>query len=155
MIILLDIDGVMLPEPFEEMKILPDAFKEFTQTSVASLNRLLGDTQAEIVLTTNHRISFSNDEWIAIFRARNIHIDSISKVNDLDSIYKMMDRGTEIKEWVDSVGFDTNYVIIDDDYAINTLPTHIKNRWVMTDPTIGLNDVATNKALNILLSNTY
>jgi HAD domain in Swiss Army Knife RNA repair proteins len=155
MVILLDIDGVLVPVTGKKAKILADGFMPFNKNAIKNLNRILAATNAAVVLTTNHRISFSDDEWIAIFKARNIPVNSISKVNDLDSIYKMMDRGTEIKEWVDNVGFNTTYVIIDDDYAINTLPLHIKNRWVMTDPAIGLDENAADKALNILLNHSF
>jgi hypothetical protein len=151
MVILLDIDGVLVPVSTEKAKIAKDGFMPFDKRAAQNLAKLITATNASVILTTNHRVAFLNEKWVALFNARDIPIRSISKINKLQTIYKMMDRATEIKEWIDNTGFNTNYVIIDDDYVLNNLPHHIKNRWVMTDPTVGLDDAATEKALNILL----
>ncbi len=153
MVILLDIDGVMLPEQFEDTQILSDGFRDFTPIAIASLNRIIAQTNVSIVLSSNHRVSFSAEQWVNIFNSRSIAIQAISILNDRP-FNKMMDRATEIKEWVEIHGADKNYVIIDDDYSLNTLPSHIKQRCILTNPAIGLNDEAADRALGILLNNT-
>lgn len=65
----------------------------------------------------------------------------------------MPNRATEILEWVEQKGEVENFVIIDDDLSINSLPVSIKQKWVSTKPMIGLDDEATDKALRILLGN--
>lgn len=153
MTILLDIDGVLVPESDEKPTIQADGFVAFNKKAAKNLDELIGATRASVVLTSNHRISFSTEKWIELFKARGVNIFGISRVNEIQTVFKMMDRGTEIKGWVDNMDFSANYVIIDDDHSIHALPVYIKDRWVMTDPLIGLDDKARDKALNILQNN--
>jgi len=152
MIILLDIDGVLVTEPsWKKVEIGVDGFMLFNTQAAMNLAAILSETNATIVLTTTHRINFSSEQWIEIFRSRGISVNSISKLNDKNSLAEMQDRGTEIIEWIERVGYDQNYVIIDDDASINNLPLAIKNRWVMTRPFIGIDDEAKQKVMRILL----
>jgi len=150
--ILLDIDGVMLPEPCEQEERLPDGFKAFAPDAINNLSWLIRKTDAEIVLTSNHRVSYPVYKWPAIFKARGIDVSKINFINDLP-FHKMMDRATEIKAWVAAQPAGTNYVAIDDDHSLATLPSAIQQRCVMTDPLIGLDRDAAKKALGILLNN--
>ena len=102
------------------------------------------------MLTTTHRITYSTDEWAALFRTRGIHSPSISKINEVDSIAAMADRATEISAWIAQHGFMERFVVIDDDLSINGLPPGIKKRCVLTKPLIGLDAEATKIALAIL-----
>ncbi len=152
MIILLDIDGVLVTEPsWKKVETGVDGFMLFNKQSAENLAFILAETNASIVLTTTHRINFSLEEWIDIFKKRGINVYSISKVNDKQSLAEMPDRGTEIKEWIEMFGYDQNYVIIDDDPSINNLPLFIKHRCAMTKSFIGINDEVKQKVLEILL----
>ena len=152
MFILLDIDGVMLPEPCENVLVLPDGFKAFESGAAKNLSWLLAQTNAAIILTSNHRVSHSKEKWVTIFNNRGIAIKQIDFINDLP-FEKMMDRATELRAWAQTKAKGMNFVIIDDDHSLNTLPPEIQNRCVMTDPLTGFDTIAANKALGILLNN--
>ena len=149
--ILLDIDGVLVTTPiWRTSELLADGFLKFNERAVNNLVYIISETAASVVLTTTHRINFSLDEWYSLFEARGIAIKSISKINEKKSIDSLGKRSDEIQVWVDQFGETENYVIIDDDLSINSLPELIKSRWVMTKPMIGLNKEAADKALDIL-----
>ena len=153
MVILLDIDGVLVTTPaWRKAEIEADGFLKFNEVASKNLARIINETNATIVLTTTHRITYSLEKWNAILNARGIYPSSISKINDKDSLRTMADRATEIKAWVDELDPSVKYVVIDDDTSINNLPAAIKNRWVLTKSMIGLDDTAAEKALVILLS---
>jgi len=150
--ILLDIDGVMLPEPCEGIQILSDGFKAFDIDAAKNLSLLIEKTSASVILSSNHRVSHSKEKWVTIFNNRGVDINQIEFINDLP-FEKMMDRATELRAWVDAHGNEASYVIIDDDHSLNTLPPDIQQRCVQTNPLIGLTTDDAHKALGILLNN--
>lgn len=152
MVILLDIDGVMLPEPCEGVQILSDGFKAFDIDAAKNLALIIKKTNASVILSSNHRVSYSKEKWVTIFRNRGININQIDFINDLP-FEKMMDRATELGVWVEANGKDSNYVIIDDDHSLNMLPQAIRLHCVHTAPLIGLTSNDAHKALGILLNN--
>jgi hypothetical protein len=154
MTILLDIDGVLVITPaWRTVEHLSDGFLKFNERAASNLSKIIDLTNAAIVLTTTHRINYSVDKWRELFETRGIFPSSVAKLNDLKMISDMVDRATEIKEWVDKESNDKNYVIIDDDLSINGLPTSIKEKFILTKPMIGLDDEATRQAIKILLHN--
>ena len=149
--ILLDIDGVMVTTPSWRIPELhADGFLKFNEQAAKNLASIIDQTNAEIVLTTTHRISYSIDQWIKIFQLRGINPVSVAKINDAESLSAMFIRAVEIKEWVDSGETDEKFVVIDDDLSINDLPDYIKNKCVLTKPMIGLDNEVMEKALEIL-----
>ena len=151
MTILLDIDGVLVTTPsWKAAEQLPDGFLKFNDRASRNLARLIDATNASIVLTTTHRISFTVDKWKELFRARGIHVESIKKLNEVTSVNGMSRRSVEIKEWVDKQDKNEKFVIIDDDLSINNLPAEIKKKCVLTKSLIGLDEDGVDKALNIL-----
>lgn len=152
--ILLDIDGVMVTIPSWRLPELhADGFLKFNEQAAKNLASIIDQTNAEIVLTTTHRISYSLDQWVEIFRARGINPVSIAKINDAESLGAMFIRAVEIKNWVDKGDSDEKYVVLDDDLSINDLPSYIKDKCVLTKPMIGLDNEAMEKALEILFRN--
>ena len=155
MIILLDIDGVLETTPtWRQVEIHSDGFMKLNEKALENLSTLHKRTNASIVLTTTHRINYDETKWIEIFRLRGLNFETISKLNNKTEISQLLDRGTEIKEWVEKKGEGQNYVIIDDDQSINALPEYIKERWVATRPSIGFDKEALEKALLILTVNS-
>lgn len=151
MTVLLDIDGVLVTTPSWRLtEQHNDGFLKFNDRAEKNLIRLITETNASIVLTTTHRISYSAEKWKEIFNNRGIPVETIEKVNTKQAVDDMVDRGNEIKEWVDNFGIGKRFVIIDDDPSINALPMEIKDKWVMTKSMIGLDEDSTNKALKIL-----
>jgi hypothetical protein len=154
MTILLDIDGVLVTTPsWKPTEQLSDGFMKFNETATENLAILFMETNASIVLTTTHRINFDETQWKEIFNTRGLHFHTITKLNSNTRIDQLVDRATEIKEWVEQYGEQENYVIIDDDLSINGLPNEIKERWVSTRPLIGFDKDAQAKALYILSTN--
>ncbi len=152
MIILLDIDGVLETTPsWRKTAHLEDGFMKFNQDAVNNLAKLLADTNAEVVLSSTHRISYSIEKWKELFATRGLYFHTISKLNDKTRIDQLLDRGTELLEWVNRVGYDKNYVIIDDDLSVGILPSHIKSRWVQVTPHIGFTDENRVEAMWILM----
>ncbi|MCB9261331.1 MAG: hypothetical protein H6607_02990 [Flavobacteriales bacterium] len=155
MTILLDIDGVLETTPtWRQAEIYSDGFMKLNKKALENLLILHKRTNASIVLTTTHRINYDETKWKEIFRLRGLNFETISKLNNKTEISQLLDRGTEIKEWVEKKGEGQNYVIIDDDQSINALPEYIKERWVATRPSIGFDKDALEKALLILTVNS-
>lgn len=155
MTILLDIDGVLVTTPsWKQVEHLSDGFMKFSENAVLNLANLYKETNASIVLTTTHRINYSESQWKEIFKLRGLDFETISKLNDKTEISQLLDRATEIREWIKRNPVDINYVIIDDDPSINSLDESIKERWVATKPFIGLDKEAKNKASRILKVNS-
>ncbi|GAL85814.1 hypothetical protein MYP_3043 [Sporocytophaga myxococcoides] len=123
---------------------------KFNSKAEKNLIRLLSETNASIVLTTTHRITYSVEKWKEIFNNRDIPVLSIEKVNTRQAIDEMPDRCIEIKEWVDNFGTGRQFVIIDDDLSINSLLSDIKDKRVTTKSMIGLDDECTERAIRIL-----
>jgi HAD domain in Swiss Army Knife RNA repair proteins/Cysteine-rich CPCC len=155
MTILLDIDGVLVTTPsWKPVEHLSDGFMKFSEDAVLNLATLYKETNAEIVLTTTHRINYSESQWKEIFELRGLNFTKISKINNKTEISQLLDRAKEIKEWIKSSSFDNNYVIIDDDPSINSLEESIKERWVATKPLIGFDKDSKENALHILKINS-
>ncbi|WP_298907450.1 HAD domain-containing protein [Psychrobacter maritimus] len=150
--ILLDFDGVMITTPtWQKVDHLEDGFMAFNESCVENLARVLAITQADIVLTTTHRIHYNEKEWQQIFYTREIIADRISKVNQARTFTDLSIRCLEVLEWV-TANPNENYVIIDDDKSLRDLPIEIKVRWVETQFHQGLTEECSKQALNILLS---
>ncbi|MDI9877763.1 CPCC family cysteine-rich protein [Flectobacillus rivi] len=154
MTILLDIDGVLETTPiWRPVEIHSDGFMKLNEKALENLSILHKRTNASIVLTTTHRINYDETRWKEIFRLRGLNFETISKLNNKTEISQLLDKGSEIKEWVENKGQEHNYVIIDDDQSINALPEYIKERWVATKPSVGFDKEALEKALLILTVN--
>ncbi|MCU0355806.1 MAG: HAD domain-containing protein [Cytophagales bacterium] len=150
--ILLDIDGVLVTTPsWKPVELLSDGFLKFNERATENLKQLIEKTNASIVLTTTHRIKHSEEDWKEIFKLRGLEIESVSKINSKTQIDQLGNRAAEISEWIEKEGQNQNYVIIDDDLSINSLPMHIKERWAQTKPLIGFDEEAMMRALRILM----
>ena len=155
MTILLDIDGVLETTPtWRQADIHSDGFMKLNEEALENLSILHKRTNASIVLTTTHRINYDETTWKEIFKSRGLNFKTISKINNKSEISQLLDRGSEIKEWVENKGEEHNFVIIDDDQSINALPDYIKERWVATRTSIGFDKEALEKALLILTVNS-
>ncbi len=148
MFILLDIDGVMIPaRGWSAPELLSDDFPEFSSKAVASLNKIIGATNASLLLTTSHKFNFSLSTWKQIFQRRGID----AEISRLDSREKFENRKEEILFWLKSHQSDDKFVIIDDDKSLNALPTQLKNKLILTSSLIGLNDELADKAIHAIM----
>lgn len=82
MLILLDIDGVMVPaNSWKRPEFLADGFPVFNSNSAKALQKIISETGASLLLTTSHKSKYNISQWRNIFKSRGIdakHIDSLS-----------------------------------------------------------------------------
>ncbi len=148
--ILLDFDGVMVTTPtWQTVEHLDDGFMAFNEHCVNNLAEILAITQADIVLTTTHRIHYDEEKWRQLLHNRGIFTNQITKVNKAKTFAELSIRCTEVLDWVNA-NLNENYVIIDDDKSLRDLPTAIKNRWIETAFHQGLTVEGKSQALAIL-----
>jgi len=149
MLILLDIDGILLPaNSWEKPEIKEDGFPFFNLRSVKALQRILSETNATVMLTTKHKSKYNASQWKFLLKARGINPKRVQRLttNSLQT-----SRKYEILEWykkkyVPNEGF----VIIDDDKMLNCLPPNLEDNLVLTSPSIGLTDDLADEAISIL-----
>lgn len=138
MLILLDIDGVMLSaSSWKPVERLDDGFSSFNPRAVSSLQRIISETGASIVLTTSHKSTYSLPEWRKIFKKRGINVSIVGKLKDNTTF---LSRKEEILNWQLKNKNINDYVILDDDKSLNGLPSNIKDKLVLTSPMLGLTD---------------
>jgi len=156
-VIFLDIDGVLVTSRGLEhwMKIKCDIFEDntsyelFCPQSIESLNRLTRLTGSKLVIISNWRKRLSLIEIKQMFKRRGVEADIIGvtpyKNEDLD-------RGHEIKLWLEKNGTPDSYVIIDDDCDVDISTTYFpEDRCVQTNSVFGIADrYAYKRAVGIL-----
>jgi len=147
MLILLDIDGVMVPaKGWKAPELLSDGFPDFSPKSVSGLRKIISATGASIVLTTSHKSKYSLPKWKSIFAKRGID----ANISKLRACKAGISRKDEVLNWIYKNKNDQPFVIIDDDTSLNALPAPIKQNLILTSPYIGLNESLAEKAIEIL-----
>ena len=149
--ILLDFDGVMVTTPtWRTVECLEDGFMAFNESCAGYLASVLAITQADIVLTTTHRIHYDNEVWRQLLHNRGIVTNKVTKVNQAETFAELSIRHLEVLQWVNA-NPNENYVIIDDDKSLRELSSAIKSRWIETDFYAGFTGVGMEQALDVLL----
>lgn len=149
--ILLDIDGVLVTTPsWKPTENLDDNFPDFKFKAVESLNQILNETNAKIILTTTHKHRFDTMQWKNIFVRRGVNLISIDKIRNVFGNRLNITRYNEVVTWINN-NPRKKYVIIDDDKSLNSLPYTIKNHLVLVDSLIGLTESDAESAIRILL----
>ncbi len=147
MLILLDIDGVMVPaNNWKRPEFENDGFPKFSRKATDSLQKIISETGAGILLTTSHKSSYYINQWREMFSNRGLKDAKIRKLNK-NSTY--LNRREEVMRWVEKSN-EKEFVIIDDDKTLNSLPPKIKSRLVQPSATVGLNEELADSAIRIL-----
>jgi hypothetical protein len=148
MLILLDIDGVMVPgNSWKKPEFLDDGFPAFSNRASSALQKIISETSADILLTTSHKSNYSIEEWITIFNLRGIKIKNIYSLPENKA---HLSRKEEIMNWITSSNELPDFIIIDDDKSLNGLPKFVKNKLIQTNASIGLTIDLINEALEII-----
>lgn len=135
MLILLDIDGVMVPAAgWKTPENLEDGFPMFSKKAVDALKSLL-NKDTEVVLTTSHKMRFTLSEWKMIFEKRGINVERLSRLNTNTT---PIQRKEELLNWFSSRTLEGKFVIIDDDSSLHSLPGNLKKHWIKTSSLVGL-----------------
>lgn len=154
MLILLDIDGVMLPaNSWEKPEFMEDGFPTFNLRSVNALQRILSETNATIVLTTSHKTKYNVAKWKSLLKSRGINPKGVQRLksNSLET-----SRKDEILNWFNKQPVpNEEFVIIDDDKMLNSLPSNLKGNLVLTSPSIGLTEDLADEAISILKKRSF
>lgn len=141
--LILDIDGVLVKTPgWVKPEILSDGFLKFDEKSTKNIISLISEFNASIVLISTHRINYTNLEWCNIFKNRGIDVE-VKKINEVSSIY-LIDKTFEIINWVNTNSDD--YIVIDDDISLGSLPESIKAHWIKPSSLVGFSDALLNEA---------
>lgn len=152
MLILLDIDGVMVPTTsWKPTEILSDGFASFSARAVANLQTIIYNTGASILLTTSHKSRYSNSEWEEIFKVRGI----TTSINVLEPNEDNLNRKEEILRWFAKTNTSESFVILDDDKSLNGLPEYVKSKAIVTSGTVGLTVDEVQVAISILRREEY
>jgi hypothetical protein len=154
MLILLDIDGVMVPaNSWKRPEFHDDGFPMFNSRSVSALQKIISETGASLLLTTSHKSIYNIAQWRNIFKSRGIiakHIHRLSS-NSLQT-----SRKDEILNWYAAEHVpNEGFVIIDDDKLLNELPLDIKDKLVLTSPSVGLTEELAENAISILKNTSH
>lgn len=153
LLLLLDIDGVMIAaNSWRRPEILADGFTEFNTNAVMALNKVLTNVEVEVVLTTSHKFKFTLNEWLDIFKARNIHLTKISRLPDN---VNHSDRKTEILNWFKQHTSVNNLIILDDDKSLNSLPEFLKSRLIQTSASVGFTNYLADEMLALIEEKQY
>lgn len=152
MLILLDIDGVMVPTTsWKPTEILSDGFANFSARAITNLQTIIYNTGASILLTTSHKSRYSNSEWEEIFKRRGI----VTNINTLEPNEDNLNRKEEILRWFTKTSISESFVILDDDKSLNGLSSNIKNKAIVTSGTVGLTNDQAKSAIDILQKEEY
>lgn len=150
--VFLDIDGVMVhANPSKKLEFDEDGFYKFNEAAIQSLQKILAfNSNIEIILSTSHRFRYSIEEWLEIFISRGLKINKISRIESPLNFKKS--RKDEIINWIELCKFNIEeLIIIDDDKSLNSLSDELKERLILTDSYIGLNQSIVHLKNNILL----
>ena len=147
--VLLDIDGVMVPaNNWKRPEFENDGFPKFSRNATDSLQKIISETGAGILLTTSHKSRYYVNQWREMFSNRGLKDVKIEKLN-INSTF--LNRREEVMRWLEK-SKEKEFVIIDDDKTLNSLPPNIKSRLVQPSATVGLNDELADSAIKILMS---
>jgi hypothetical protein len=153
MLLYLDIDGVMVPaNSWRRPEILEDGFPEFSPNAVRSLERIISNSSADIVLTTSHKHKYTLKEWNNIFKRRNINVNKITR---LPKNTNHLNRKDELLLWFSGKHLNENFIIIDDDKSLNGLPEFLKSKLIQTSGSVGLTDYLADEALDKIEKSKY
>jgi two-component SAPR family response regulator len=154
MLILLDIDGVLVPaNSWEKPEFMEDGFPIFNLNSVKALQRIISETNASVLLTTSHKTKYNVSQWKNLLQSRGINP---KKVRRLTTNSLQISRKDEILEWYNKKHMpNENFVIIDDDKMLNSLPENLKGNLVLTSSSVGLTNDLADEAISILQKNTF
>ena len=100
MLILLDIDGVLVPaNSWKQPEFMNDGFPMFNWRAVKALQRILSETSASVLLTTSHKTKYDIPQWKNLLKARGINPKKIHRLTT-DSLQTT--RKDEILNWYEN-----------------------------------------------------
>ncbi len=117
-------------------ELLSDGFPAFSSKASPILQGLISENTT-IILTTSHKSNYTISEWKDIFRKRGINIE---KIETLEINADNLSRKDEILNWFSARDIHENFVIIDDDKSLHSLPPFLKGNLILISPLVGLTE---------------
>lgn len=158
-VVFLDFDGVMLPHPLAQAQtetgLTFNSYLEkvqFDTSCVDNLLKLVYDVEAKIVLSTSWALRHSLSELGNCLQRNRIDPGMIWSYDDPSGLEWMTprrltsNRAQEIQWWINNHPGVSHWCAIDDLTVIGQLGPHA----IITDPTLGFNDVSLQKAFAIM-----
>lgn len=102
-IIFTDIDGVLNPH----------WIKKWSKKSIDLYNSLCNEYDLKPVITSTWRIAHTKEQLQEIFKKQGIIIDIYDYTPILSGVDNFVERGKEIKKWLDNNKY-SNYIVVDD-----------------------------------------
>ncbi len=114
-IIFLDVDGVLNYVDCWNDPANADKSIVFGKECVKQLNRIIKETGAKLVVSSNWRLYKDHYDALIDKNISGIEGEFIGETPDLlPDISRETSRGLEIKEWLDEYDEDCKYIILDD-----------------------------------------
>jgi ATP-dependent helicase/DNAse subunit B len=132
-------------------EILEDGFSEFSKNAVRLLDKIISNTNADIVLTISYKHNYSLKEWKKIFERRNIIVKKITRLSENINHSNQKD---ELLNWFSAEHISEKF-IIDDNKSLKDLPGFLKIKLVQTIGSVGLTDYLADEALKIINNLEY
>lgn len=120
--------------------------------SILALQNIISETNADILLTTSHKSKYTLDQWRNIFELRGI---SINNINVLPENTNNLSGRDEILKWYNLHESEIDYIIIDDDESLNSLPEFIKCNLLQINATVELTKSLAVDALQLIAAGKY
>lgn len=150
-LIFLDVDGVL--NNAETKARTPSGFTGIMDSKVELLKRIVDETAAKIVLSSDWRLmEIDNPDYIYLNKKLSkYNLNIYSKTPEID----WRDRGNEVAAWMINKGMDVwndTWVAIDDlSLLFDSLSSDIfANHIVITDGEYGLRDMDVKRVIEIL-----
>ena len=136
--IYLDIDGVLIPErSWQTLIPLEDGFSMFNSKSVKALNEIIEYNNADIVLISFHKSTYTIEKWREILTTRKIIVNGLDKLPD-NPLF--LNRHDELMKYFNKNEIDDDFIIIDDDKSLNKLEPYYKDKLIQPSSVVGLTD---------------
>lgn len=145
-ILFLDIDGVL-----NHSRACASSVKNSSldPENVAHFNHIIQATAAKIVISSDWRWFYPYEQLCQLLREAGVAGEFLGTTSTLwleQSNQVWMSRGAEIGEWLETYGYEGNFVILDD---CDDIAPYL-DRWVRTDPHKGLTEIKAQQAIAML-----
>jgi hypothetical protein len=142
-IVFLDIDGVM-----NRNGLSPKGTGPIEEPQLGFLRRIIGETSAEVVITSQRRII--REQRAEVMRI--LYAMGQIEIGGFTPIIFQSSRGNEIQVWLLENGQEGKFIILDDNHiGPSGRPHHLDDRLLLCDPYVGLTSEIADKAIKLLL----
>jgi hypothetical protein len=148
----LDFDGVVVTRHKDRVRLNGTGrwVRAATPENVKHLNSIIWQANPMVIVSSTWRKHHQLLHLVGTLRRAGYigHVHGVTP-NLLRDLGQPVERGYEIKAWLDSNPHVKRYVVLDDDADRGPIP---EERWVRTDTFVGLTAHHAARAINVLLA---